>query len=65
MYGQGNYSTFTIASDGQFTLTVGGYDSDVHWHVKDSLQNGAAFSTKDRDNDQDPGRACASTGGGW
>ncbi|XP_064465982.1 techylectin-5A-like [Ornithodoros turicata] len=60
------YALFKIAGeDEQYELTVSGYTGDTGYDAF-SGENGASFSTFDRDNDMDPDSNCAVTyRGAW
>ena len=58
------YSTFTVTNEAsKYTLFVGSYSGTA----KDELayHNGMAFSTKDRDNDEDSGNCAVGYKGAW
>ncbi|XP_052061595.1 fibrinogen-like protein 1 [Mytilus californianus] len=65
------YEMFSIADESaDYELTLAGYSGDAGDSMLDSYQplnlNGQRFSTKDRDNDNDPNGHCALTQkGGW
>ncbi len=61
VYKRADYTTFRLTNNQTFSLSIGGFSSDPSWNVRDSFSyhNGAAFSTLDKDNDNDPKLACA------
>jgi hypothetical protein len=69
VFKRADYSTFTLTNQVTYNLSIGGFSSDSGWRVQDSLGllNGAAFSAKDRDNDNDGSGNCASVfnSAGW
>ena len=69
VYHRANYEHFRITDDESYTLEIGNYSSDPNYKLLDGLlrHNGAKFTTKDMDNDEDPHVNCAveMSGPGW
>ena len=69
VYKKAEYTTFKLLNDATYNLEVGGYSSSVNHYVGDALtfHNGAKFSAKDQDNDENNVENCATKyeSAGW